>query len=293
MYFCIHICTSPSNHYTAVACSNNQAQLHTHVSVPYWSPDVCLGLELLRDIQFGLLAICSLAYMTESGCGNPKIFGHTSRASGWTPLSKFLNPPLLRSGKLFTYSICVWAGSVLSLANALYTWQTYGATVIKSRCIIVWKVITPRKWALVKTNKSSLPGQEEKFGSNGVSHLKGGFWAAPAWHVWRCGPECQHCTPCSWPGVEQGKEETEGRKRRKKGGTDRKNDEVLSISGLKSVSDTLRRMYKPFPFLSSPFFNLFLRLFLSYIPFLGPTNGLIARLVEHGIGDEDHTLDGE
>ena len=52
--FCVHNCTSPSNNYAAVACSNNnQAQLHTHVSVPYWSPDVWLGLELLRDIQFG------------------------------------------------------------------------------------------------------------------------------------------------------------------------------------------------------------------------------------------------
>ena len=52
--FCVHNCTSPSNDYAAVACSNNiQAQLHTHISVPYWSPDVWLGLELLRDIQFG------------------------------------------------------------------------------------------------------------------------------------------------------------------------------------------------------------------------------------------------
>ena len=52
--FCVHNCTSPSNDYAVVACSNNnQAQLHTHVSAPYWSPDVWLGLELLRDIQFG------------------------------------------------------------------------------------------------------------------------------------------------------------------------------------------------------------------------------------------------
>ena len=49
MYFCVHNCTSPSNDYAAVACSNNN--LHTHASVPYWSPDVWLGLELLRDIQ--------------------------------------------------------------------------------------------------------------------------------------------------------------------------------------------------------------------------------------------------
>ena len=58
MYFCVHNCTSPSNDYAAVACiSNNQAQLYTHVSVPYWSPDVWLGLEMLRDIQFGLPVI--------------------------------------------------------------------------------------------------------------------------------------------------------------------------------------------------------------------------------------------
>ena len=88
MYFCVNNCTSPSNDYTAVECSNNnQAQLHTHVSVPYCSPDDWLGLELLWDIQFGL-------QRDESGRGNPKIFGHASRASGWTPLSKFLNPPL-------------------------------------------------------------------------------------------------------------------------------------------------------------------------------------------------------
>ena len=36
MYFCVNSCTSPSNDYTAVECSNNdQAQLNTHVSVPY------------------------------------------------------------------------------------------------------------------------------------------------------------------------------------------------------------------------------------------------------------------
>ena len=36
MYFCLNNCTSPSNDYTAVECSNNdQAQLNTHVSVPY------------------------------------------------------------------------------------------------------------------------------------------------------------------------------------------------------------------------------------------------------------------
>ena len=34
--FCVHNCMNPSNDYAAVACSNNnQAQLHTQVSVPY------------------------------------------------------------------------------------------------------------------------------------------------------------------------------------------------------------------------------------------------------------------
>ena len=36
MYYCIHNCMSQSNDYAIVACSNNnQAQLHTHVLVPY------------------------------------------------------------------------------------------------------------------------------------------------------------------------------------------------------------------------------------------------------------------
>ena len=34
MYFCVHTCTSPSNDYTAVACSNkNQAQLHSSLLI--------------------------------------------------------------------------------------------------------------------------------------------------------------------------------------------------------------------------------------------------------------------
>ena len=101
MYFCIHNCMSASNDYKAVACSNNnQAQLHTHISVPYWSPDVCLGLELLRDIQFGLPAILKLStkillcvswmhLCDRKWAWQPKIF------SGWTLLSEFLNPPLI------------------------------------------------------------------------------------------------------------------------------------------------------------------------------------------------------
>ena len=65
MYFCVHNCTNPSNGYAAVACSNNnQAQLHTRISIPYWSPDVWLGLQLLRDIQFRLPAILNYSLMS-------------------------------------------------------------------------------------------------------------------------------------------------------------------------------------------------------------------------------------
>ena len=47
---------------------NSLAQLHTHVSVPYWSPDVWLGLELLRDIQFGLLRDQKWVWQPENFC---------------------------------------------------------------------------------------------------------------------------------------------------------------------------------------------------------------------------------
>ena len=33
-------------------------------------------------------------HVTKSGRGNSKILGRASRAIGWTPLSKFLDPPL-------------------------------------------------------------------------------------------------------------------------------------------------------------------------------------------------------
>jgi len=56
-YSCVQNSTSPSNDYAAVACSNNNQAQFTRVSVPYWSPDVWLGLELLRDIQLGLPVI--------------------------------------------------------------------------------------------------------------------------------------------------------------------------------------------------------------------------------------------
>ena len=89
MYFCVNSCTSPSNDYTAVECSNNdQAQLNTHVSVPYWSPDVWLGQSCFEIFSSDGLHDRKWAW-------HPKIFGWASRASGWTSLSKFLNPPVL------------------------------------------------------------------------------------------------------------------------------------------------------------------------------------------------------
>ena len=86
MYFFTHMhnCLSPSNDYTAVACSkNNQAQLHTHVSVPYWSPNVWLGLELLRDVQFGLSAILNNSLATT--IITRAIYAFTCRKWAWQP----------------------------------------------------------------------------------------------------------------------------------------------------------------------------------------------------------------
>jgi len=80
----LHNCTSPSKDYAAVAWShNNQAQLHTHISVPYRFPDVWLGLELLQDIQFGLPAVLNRDWKWTR---QPKIFRmHFGR--------QWLNPP--------------------------------------------------------------------------------------------------------------------------------------------------------------------------------------------------------
>ena len=77
--FCVHNCTSPCS-------NNNQAQIHTHVSVPYWSPDVWLGLELLRDIQFGPRGPPrrASAYEISKSTGFHVDFGFQSRFLGFT-----------------------------------------------------------------------------------------------------------------------------------------------------------------------------------------------------------------
>ena len=78
MCFCVHICMSPSNDYTALACSiNNQAQFtHSRISFLLISRSLSryfLGLELLQDIQFRFPAINMCVIRTESGCGSEKI----------------------------------------------------------------------------------------------------------------------------------------------------------------------------------------------------------------------------
>ena len=54
----------------------------------------------------------------------------------------------MRPGKLdlffrisYTFSFCVWAGSYSILVSGIYTRQIYGTTVIKSGCVIAWKVM--------------------------------------------------------------------------------------------------------------------------------------------------------
>ena len=73
---------------------------YTHLSASYWSPDVCLSLELLWDIQFG------------PKVGVPTL-GCAWRTSGWTPLSKFLNPPLgWRLKKILRWSVQLAEGDL-------------------------------------------------------------------------------------------------------------------------------------------------------------------------------------
>ena len=85
------------------ATTTRHSYTHTHTSVPYWCPDIWLGLELLRDLQFGLSpnwisrsnSNHKCIHVTRIGAWQPKNFSCASRTSGWTPLTKFLNPPLV------------------------------------------------------------------------------------------------------------------------------------------------------------------------------------------------------
>jgi len=82
-----------------------------HISVPYWSPDVWLSPELLRDIQFGLQAIlnnslasyqsvvtiitCVMnAFTWPKWAWQPNNFRVHFVHQWLNPLSKFLNLPL-------------------------------------------------------------------------------------------------------------------------------------------------------------------------------------------------------
>ena len=73
------------------------AQLHTHVSVPYWSPDVWLGLELLRDIQFGLPAILNNSLASYRSVATIITCALTCRKWAWQPQNlrvRFVHPKL-------------------------------------------------------------------------------------------------------------------------------------------------------------------------------------------------------
>ena len=96
MYFCIRICTSPSNDYTAVACSNNnQAQLHTSSRISSllisrrFSSSVRTSSYCKQLTSYDNNYAChKCVYVTESGGGNPKFFRCALRA----PVAK---PPFL------------------------------------------------------------------------------------------------------------------------------------------------------------------------------------------------------
>ena len=52
LYFCVHNCTSPSNDYAATTNRHSYT-----LKYQFFTDLQMLGLELLRDIQFGLPAI--------------------------------------------------------------------------------------------------------------------------------------------------------------------------------------------------------------------------------------------
>ena len=93
------------------ATTTRHMQLHTHISVPYWSPDVCLGLKLLRDIQFGLTAFlknsvasydnkCHEQFTCRKWAWQLNIWGVLRAPVAESP---FLNPPLTGTGRKEMY----------------------------------------------------------------------------------------------------------------------------------------------------------------------------------------------
>jgi len=103
MYFYAHNCTSPSNDYSAVACSNSN-QAWSHISSLLISRHLT-RLTVVRDAQFGLPAILnnSLASyqsvaMTGSWHGNQKIAGALHVPVAEPPFLKS-NLPLHRGSK--------------------------------------------------------------------------------------------------------------------------------------------------------------------------------------------------
>ena len=96
MYFCVHIWASPSNDYTAVACCNNQAQLHSSLLISW---RLSRPIELLRDIQFRLPAILNnsswMHLHDRKWAWQPKILD-VLRTPVAEPPPPFLNPPLTR-----------------------------------------------------------------------------------------------------------------------------------------------------------------------------------------------------
>ena len=116
MYFCVHNCTSPFKWLYSSGMQQQQPGTVTHSSISYLSPDVWIGLEFLPDIQFGGLRDRKWAW-------HPKIFRCASRGSGWTPLSKFLNPQLSTMALLHSswlYITLTWLYLTLLKSTLVY-----------------------------------------------------------------------------------------------------------------------------------------------------------------------------
>ena len=71
MYFCLHNCTSPSNDYAGMACSNNNhAGIVTHSRIS--------SLLISRHLTRPRVASVRTSSVTGSGRGSPKICGRAS-----------------------------------------------------------------------------------------------------------------------------------------------------------------------------------------------------------------------